>query len=69
VARTSQPYRKGSTLRAPGDALRAMLKGATATGYNPQDVKRAAYLTNAARRSSTASRRPLPTRRPLAPRK
>jgi hypothetical protein len=69
VARTSQPYRKGSTLRAPGDALRAMLKGATATGYNPQDVKRAAYLTNAAARSRATSRRARPKRRPLAPRK
>lgn len=66
MARTTQPYRRGA--RLPSDALRAMLKGRTATGYNPQDLKRAAMLTAAAKKRRRGARRPLPKRRPLPPR-
>lgn len=66
MGRESQPYRRGA--RLPSDALRAMLKGRTSTGYNPQDLKRAAMLTAAARKRRQAVRRPLPKRRPLPPR-
>lgn len=39
--RRAQPYRRGG-MRPPGEALRAMLAGRTAHGYNPADVRRRA---------------------------
>lgn len=41
--RRTQPYKKGNVGRGSGSlALSAAVRGATATGYNPQDAKRAA---------------------------
>jgi hypothetical protein len=38
MGREAQPYRKGP--RQPGFALDAMLKGRTASGFNPKDIER-----------------------------
>lgn len=66
MSRRAQPFRRGSDLRTPGAALDAMLKGRSATGWNPKDIERAAELKRASSRASV--RVPRATRPPRAPR-
>jgi hypothetical protein len=60
-SRRTQPHRKGpARVMEPGGSLAAMLRGATAQGRNPMDVKRAAqkgYGKGLARRLAAARRR------------
>lgn len=49
--RRTQPYRKGSLLRQPSPALKAMKRGKNFYGQNPQDLPRlATKRANANRR-------------------
>jgi hypothetical protein len=58
--RQTQPYRRGA--RAPSAALTAMLRGRTASGFNPADIKRAGFLIAAGRK--TRPQRPARPSRP-----
>lgn len=51
MARTTQPYRKGSAIRNPGPALQAMLRGRSLHGTNPADQRRALMLKKAKRKT------------------
>jgi hypothetical protein len=64
--RLTQPYRLGSINRHPGAALTAMTKGRTLSGFNPQDIRRAAFLMGAGKQASRMKRPPR-TPRPVRP--
>jgi hypothetical protein len=63
--RRSQPYRKGP--RMPGQALNAMLKGRTSSGYNPKDLERNVQKLVSAGRSRKRPERPARPERPQRP--
>lgn len=64
MSRSAQPYKRGSALRLPGGALSAMLKGRSASGWNPKDIERAVQQLTSAAPGSRTSRPPRATRPP-----
>jgi hypothetical protein len=59
--RQTQPYRRGP--RMPGQALTNMLRGRSATGFNPADITRAAFLVKAGKgKRKRPARPPRPAR-------
>jgi len=63
VSRRTQPYRKGP--RQPGQALTAMLKGRTASGFNPKDIER--NVQKLTRAGASQKNRPERSARPDRP--
>jgi hypothetical protein len=63
--RRSQPYRRGP--RVPGPALTAMMKGRTASGFNPKDLERNVQKLVSAGKSRKRPERPTRPERPQRP--
>jgi hypothetical protein len=64
MPRSTQPYRVGP--RQQSQALLAMLRGRTTSGFNPKDVERGVAKMNRKTKATRAPRRSRPPRLPRA---